>query len=61
MSISNPTVDQLNQVLDIIHEIAAKAGAIDGTPLEVEEALDKIVSLSRYKINVINSKALAPE
>lgn len=61
MSIESPTTQQMSQVLDIIHDIAVKAASVDGIPLEVDEALDKIVSLSRYKINVINSKTLAPE
>lgn len=60
MSSQKPNVDQLNEILDIIHEIATKAGAIDDTPPEVEQALDNIVSLSRYKFNVINHKTRAP-
>lgn len=56
MSIESPSYEQLNQALDLISEIAEKAAAIDGIPSEVDQALDKIISLARYKSNVIGAK-----
>lgn len=56
MTLEKPTVEQLDEVLDLIHDIAAKAASEDGIPSKVDEALDKIISLSRYKFNVLNAK-----
>lgn len=44
----------LNEVLDLIHDIAAKAASADNIPAEVDKALDEIIALSRYKFNVVN-------
>jgi hypothetical protein len=46
----------LEEVLDLIHDIAAKAGSAENIPPEVNSALDKIIALSRYKFNVINKQ-----
>lgn len=43
----------LNDVLDQIHDLALKAAGVEGIPREVDEALDKIVALARYKFNVV--------
>lgn len=56
MSIEQPSVEQLDEVLDLIHDIAAKASSEDNIPPIVEAALDKIIALARYKINVTDEK-----
>ncbi|MNV08786.1 hypothetical protein D3C71_992580 [compost metagenome] len=56
MSIEQPTVEQLTEVLDLIHDIAAKASSEDDIPPVVEAALDKITALARYKFNVTDDK-----
>nr|WP_113474470.1 hypothetical protein [Brucella intermedia] len=56
MSIESPSLEQMYQALDLISEIAEKAATVEGIPLEVDQALDKIISLARYKSNVIGAK-----
>ncbi|SFB59494.1 hypothetical protein SAMN03159496_05538 [Rhizobium sp. NFR07] len=56
MSIEGPTVEQLAEVLDLIHDIAAKAAAEENIPPIVDASLDKIIELSRYKFNVTDEK-----
>ena len=56
MSIERPTVEQLAEVLDLIHDIAAKAAAEENIPPIVDASLDKIIALSRYKFNVTDEK-----
>ncbi len=57
MGIERPTAEQLDSVLDLIHDIAAEAAGEDGIPPKVDSALDRIISLSRYKFDVTNEKA----
>ncbi|MQY48204.1 hypothetical protein GAO09_19400 [Rhizobiales bacterium RZME27] len=56
MAIEKPTEEQLNEVLDIIHDIAARVSSEEDIPREVAVALDEIIALSRYESNVTNSK-----
>ena len=42
----------LSSLLDKIHDIAAKACTHDGIPPDVDDALGKIIALSRYKFGV---------
>lgn len=44
----------LNEVLDLIHDIAARAASAAGIPAEVDAALGEIIALARYKFNVLN-------
>lgn len=57
MGIERPTAEQLDSVLDLIHDIAADAAGEDNIPPKVDDALDKIIALSRYKFDVTNEKA----
>lgn len=57
MGLERPTVDELDHLLDLIHEIAAEAAGEDGIPPKVDDALGRIISLSRYKFDVTNEKA----
>jgi hypothetical protein len=50
----------LSEVLDMIHDIAAKAAGEEDIPAPVETALDKIIALARYKSNVTNEKRADP-
>ncbi|WP_156379687.1 hypothetical protein [Rhizobium sp. Leaf383] len=50
--------DQLNEVLNLIHNIAASVGAEEETPDLVRHALSDIVSLSRYKRMVLSDVRL---
>lgn len=45
-----------SEILDLIHDIAAKASSASGIPPEVDKALDEIIALSRYKFNVLNKR-----
>lgn len=44
------------QVLDLIHDIAAKASSEDNIPPIVEAAFDKSIAVARYKLNVTDEK-----
>ncbi|WJH38616.1 hypothetical protein N7E02_04265 (plasmid) [Aliirhizobium terrae] len=57
MSIEQPTVERLNEVLDLIHDIAATASSEDNIPPVVDAALDKIIDLARSKFNVADDKS----
>lgn len=48
-----PTNEQMSEALDIIHDLALKAMGTPKLPREVDEALDEIVALARYKFNVL--------
>jgi len=56
MSIEQPTIEQLDEVLDLIHDIAARAASEENIPPVVDAALDKIIALARYKFNVTDEK-----
>ncbi len=46
-------IARMDAALDKIHDIAVKAASVDNIPREVEAALDKIISLARYKSDVL--------
>lgn len=53
--------DNMDKTLDMIHEIAAEAISNDGIPIEVEKALDEIISISRYKFPTVERSSKAEE
>ncbi|ELT46851.1 hypothetical protein [Brucella intermedia] len=58
MTYEHPTREQLREVLSLILDIAEEAGTHEGIPTNVDQALDKIVSLARYEMNVMSEKSL---
>lgn len=57
MSLDKPSAEELDKILDLIHDIAAEAAGEDEIPPKVDDALDRIIALSRYKFDVTNEKA----